>query len=108
MRNGTGILFVSPLHRNVRPNANLIFHSHAQAAVRRVFEHRWRHSGSPVFVRPQDVDPRHQWNSKLGPFFAHTFPIGKKLEKPNPLMKELKEHSHSWLCGFVERTGQTT
>ena len=83
IRNRSGILFAPPFDRDVRPSANLVFHSHAHAAVRRVFERRRRYAGRPVFVLPQYIDPRHQWNSKLGPLFAHTLSIGKKLKKPN-------------------------
>ena len=84
MRNCPGILLASPLDRHMRPNANGIFQPQVHAVVGRIFEGRRRHAGSPVFVLPQDIDPSHQRDSELAPFFAHTCSIGKKLRKPNP------------------------
>jgi hypothetical protein len=78
--NDAGVLFASPFDRDMRSNANRIFTSNAHATVRRVFERRRRYARSSVFVPPQDIDPRHQGNLKLGPFFTHAFSIGKKLK----------------------------
>jgi hypothetical protein len=84
VRDSPGTLFASPFDRDVRANADRGFHPDAHAAVRSVFQSRRRHAGCSVFVRPQDIDPGHQGNSKLRPFFTHGFTIGKKLKGTNP------------------------
>ena len=52
VRNCTRSLLGAPFHRDVRPDADRIFHSDTRAAVRSVFERRRCYAGSPVLIAP--------------------------------------------------------
>lgn len=60
IRNLAGNLLASPLDRYMTPDPNRIFHLHAQASARAVFERRRRNSRSSFLISPQNVDASHQ------------------------------------------------